>query len=397
MCFLFGKKKIIAKQRELSDKIDKLAEDMRQMDRTIKETVNTTVNTAVGTSNSALMGGVKNTLDTVAANIRTVLEVNEKSIVDMRSSLDKNLSEIRQDNEKRLGEIRQVVEEKLTSTLNERLSQTVSAINERLDAVNKGLGEMQSLTVGVTDLKKMLGNVKTRGVYGETGLANILENVFTPQQYEVQFNLGKKGDARKLVDFAVAMPGKNDDEKVYLPIDAKFPLEDYQRLVAAADEGNADAVADASKALENAIKIQAKSIKENYIVPPKTVDFALMYLPIEGLYAEVVRVPGLLEELRNKYKVIPVGPTTVTALLNSLQLGFRTLALQKSSRMIFDELTKFKDDFTKFGGLLEKAQGQVGTAGKTLEEATKKTNTILRKLEKFETNAPPELTGETAE
>ncbi len=397
MCFLFGKKKILAKQKELSDKIDKLAEDMRQMDKTIKEMVNTTVNTAVSTSNAALIGGMKTTLDAVATNIKTVLEGNEKRVDEMRVALDKNLGEIRQDNEKRLGEIRVVVEEKLTSTLNERLTQTVSAINERLDAVNKGLGEMQSLTVGVTDLKKMLGNVKTRGVYGEMSLAKILESVMTEQQYKTQFNLGRNGDAKKIVDFAVVMPGKTDEEKVYLPIDAKFPLEDYQRLVEASEEGNAETVASAAKAIESAIKVQARSINENYIRPPKTVDFALMYLPIEGLYAEVVRNEGLLEELRNKYKVIPVGPTTVTAMLSSLQIGFRTLALQKSSRMIFNELSKFGTDFKRFADLVQKAQNQVGTAGRTLEDVNAKTSTILRKFEKLQDAAPPEIEGETAE
>ena len=390
MCFIFGKKKILAKQKELSEKVDRLAEEMRQMDKSIKETVNT----ATTVSNNALIGGVKTTLEAVTQNINTVLENNEKRIGEMRVSLDKNLGEIREDNEKRLGEMRQVVEEKLTSALSERLGETVKAINERLDAVNKGLGEMQSLTSGVTDLRRILGNVKTRGVYGETSLLNILDNIFTTEQYKSQLNLGRTGESRRVVDFAVVMPGKKEEEKVYLPIDAKFPLEDYQRLVSASESGNQAAVAEAVKALENAIKIQARSIRENYILPPKTVNFALMYLPIEGLYAEVARNPGLLEELSRKYKVIPVGPTTVTALLNSLQLGFRTLAVQKSSREVFDLLIKFRADFIKYSGVIENAQRQIGTVGRTLDDLNQKTVKIMNTLDKAERIALPESVSE---
>ena len=287
--------------------------------------------------------------------------------------------------------MKQVVEEKLTATLNERLSQTFKAISERLDEVNKGLGEMRNLTTGVTDLKKMLGNVKTRGVFGEVSLRNILENILTEEQYACQFNLsGREDDGRRVVDFAVILPGQSKEDKVYLPIDAKVPLEDYQRLVSAADEGDKQKTEEASKALVNAIKIQAKSIKENYIIPPKTVNFALMYLPIEGLYAEVVRNAGLLEELREKYKIIPAGPTTISALLNSLQIGFKTLAIQRSSKEIYESLIKFRGDFAKFTELLEKAQSQISLAGRTLDDATKRTNTIIKKLDKVESLTPPE-------
>lgn len=387
MCFLFGRKKILARQQAIEEKIEKLTEELLRMDKSVKETVTT----ATSSSSEALVGGVKMTLEAVATNISNVLTNNEKRITEMRESLDKNLSEIRQDNEKRLGEMRQVVEEKLTSTLSERLAQTVSAINERLDAVNKGLGEMQNLTCGVTDLRRMLGNVKTRGVFGEVSLANILSNILTTEQYATQFNLSARtGDTRRVVDFAVILPGGKGNERVFLPIDAKFPLEDYQRLVVAADEADAEKVAECTKALANAVKTQAKSIKENYVIPPKTVDFALMYLPIEGLYAEVVKDPVLLEELRNKYKVIPVGPTTISALLNSLQLGFRTLAVQKSSKEIFDQLVKFQKDFGKFVELLGRAQNQIGLVGKTLEEATKRTDIIQKNLIKMERITPPE-------
>lgn len=389
MCFLFGRKKILARQQALEEKIDKLTEDLKKTESSVKETVTTATNT----SSNSLVGGVKMTLDAVTANINNVLSNNEKRIAEMRESLDKNLGEIRQDNEKRLAEMRQVVEEKLTATLGERLSQTVSAINEQLEKVSKGLGEMQNLTTGVTDLRRMLGNVKARGTLGEVSLENILSNILTAEQYSSQFNLSAKAtDGRKIVDFAVILPGQKGEEKVFLPIDAKFPLEDYQKLVDASEKADAEKTDEYSKALMHAVKLQAKSIRDNYIMPPKTVDFALMYLPIEGLYAEVVRTPALLEELRTKYKVIPVGPTTISALLNSLQLGFRTLAVQKSSREIFDQLVRFQKDFGKFVELLGKAQNQIGTLGKTLEEATKKTDMIQKNLNKIERIAPPEET-----
>lgn len=389
MCFLFGRKKILARQQALEEKIDKLTEDLKKTESSVKETVTTATNT----SSNSLVGGVKMTLDAVTANINNVLSNNEKRIAEMRESLDKNLGEIRQDNEKRLAEMRQVVEEKLTATLGERLSQTVSAINEQLDKVSKGLGEMQNLTTGVTDLRRMLGNVKARGTLGEVSLENILSNILTSEQYSSQFNLSAKAtDGRKIVDFAVILPGQKGEEKVFLPIDAKFPLEDYQKLVDASEKADAEKTDEYSKALMHAVKLQAKSIRDNYIMPPKTVDFALMYLPIEGLYAEVVRTPALLEELRTKYKVIPVGPTTISALLNSLQLGFRTLAVQKSSREIFDQLVRFQKDFGKFVELLGKAQNQIGTLGKTLEEATKKTDMIQKNLNKIERIASPEET-----
>lgn len=389
MCFIFGKKKILARQDELLKKTEELERQLAYTRDSIAQVISATVTT----SNTAMVEGVNSTLKAVSENVNNVLKNNEIRITEMKGDLNRNLELMRADNEKRLTEMRVVVEEKLTSTINERLTQTFSTINERLDAVNKGLGEVQTLTTGVTDLKKMLGNVKTRGVFGEVSLSNLLSNILTKDQYKEQFNLSDKVSElhNRRVDFAVVLPGSKDDEKVYLPIDAKFPLEDYQRLVSASDVGDAIGVGDASKALENAIKLQAKSIKENYVIPPKTVDFALMYLPIEGLYAEVVRKAGLIEELRSRYKVIPVGPTTITALLNSLQIGFKTLAVQKSSKEIYDLLIKFKGDFVKFVGQIEKAQKQVVSVGETLNEATKRTGIIMRKIEKAEGLVPPEI------
>ena len=387
MCFLFGRKKLLAKQEELLRRTEELEKELAFT----RESIGQLISTTVVTSNNTLLDGVKNTLQAVTDNVNNTLKNNEVRIAEVKSDLNRNLAEIRADNEKRLTEMRQVVEEKLTSTINERLSQTFVTINERLDAVNKGLGEMQSLTTGVTDLKKILGNVRTRGTFGEISLSNLLSNILTTEQYKEQYKLKTRANDLhdRKVDFVILLPGENKDEKVLLPIDAKFPIEDYQRLVAASEAGDQIATQESVKALENAVKQQAKSIKEKYIVPPQTVDFAIMYLPIEGLYAEVARNAGLLEELRAKYKVIPAGPTTIAALLNSLQIGFKTLAVQKSSKEIYELLVKFKGDFVTFIGNIEKAQTQVGQIGKTLEDATKRTAMMMKKIEKVEGLAPP--------
>lgn len=363
----------------------------------------------VQTSNEAVLSGVRNNLDAVLVNVKTVLESNEvrlgelkselsRSLGEIRENNDKRLNEIRVDNEKRLGEIRLLVEEKVTGIINERVGVTFSAINERLDAVNKGLGEMQNLAGSVTDLKKILGNVKTRGVYGETSLDNLLSNILTPEQYKSQFSLASRADpdGRKTVDFVIVLPGKGDGEKVYLPIDAKFPTEDYQRLVAASEAGDANEVAVNQKALLNAVSAQAKKIRDSYIVPPKTVDFALMFLPVEGLYAEITRAPGMVEELKNKYNVIPVGPTTLTALLSSLQIGFKTLAVQKSSKEIYDVFVRFKKELTQYMNAIGKAINQVGTVGKTLEEANKRCNNMMSSVNKVENLMPSDSAEDEA-
>lgn len=390
MCFGF-RKKVLRRQ----DEILKRLEEAEQANRAGREAITT----AMSVSNTALIGGIKTTLDAVVGNVDIMRKTNETRIAEVNATLDKNLSEIRlnmekslkdvrEDNEKQLGAMRNVVEQKLTETLGERLSSTFNAINERLDAVNKGLGEMQALNSGVTDLRKVLSNVKTRGIWGEVSLENLLDGILTREQYVVQKNVSGKRNG-EAVDFAVVLPGKSEG-KVYLPIDVKFPLEDYQRLVESSESGNVVAMQEAVKGLENAIKTQAKSIKEKYLNPPLTTDFALMYLPIEGLYAEVIRNPGLIEELQSRYKVVPCGPTTISAILNSLQLGFRTLAIQRSSKEVFDMLAAFRKDFEKFVANLDQAQRQVEGAGRTLEDATKRTSIIMKKLNKVETLPLPE-------
>ncbi|MCI5791100.1 MAG: DNA recombination protein RmuC [Clostridiales bacterium] len=389
MCFY--RKKLYKQQQDILNRLN----DLEKSGQTNREVITT----AMKISNDTLIGGIKSTVDAVADNVRNMTVNNETRLTEVKEELRTNLTEIRtnvegslksvrEDNEKQLSAMREVVEEKLAGSLNERLNATFNAINERLDAVNKGLGEMQALNNGVTDLKKVLANVKTRGMWGEVSLENILDGILTKEQYATQQNVTGKRNG-EAVDFAIILPGKKEG-RVYLPIDVKFPLEDYQRMVEASDRGDLEETQNASRALENAVKIQAKSISSKYINPPYTTDFAIMYLPIEGLYAEIIRNPGLSEELQRKHKVIPAGPTTISAILNSLQLGFRTLAIQRSSREVFDLLAGFKKDFTTFMENIETAQRQVATVGHTLETATKRNEIIMKKLNKAETLTIPE-------
>ena len=389
MCFY--RKKLYKQQQDILNRLN----DLEKSGQTNREVITT----AMKISNDTLIGGIKSTVDAVADNVRNMTVNNETRLTEVKEELRTNLTEIRtnvegslksvrEDNEKQLSAMREVVEEKLAGSLNERLNATFNAINERLDAVNKGLGEMQALNNGVTDLKKVLANVKTRGMWGEVSLENILDGILSKEQYDTQQNVTGKRNG-EAVDFAIILPGKKEG-RVYLPIDVKFPLEDYQRMVEASDRGDLEETQNASRALENAVKIQAKSISSKYINPPYTTDFAIMYLPIEGLYAEIIRNPGLSEELQRKHKVIPAGPTTISAILNSLQLGFRTLAIQRSSREVFDLLAGFKKDFTTFMENIETAQRQVATVGHTLETATKRNEIIMKKLNKAETLTIPE-------
>jgi len=378
------------------NKQEKLFEQIIELERTTKENreyikdamqiSNSSIITGLSQTNNAILDNVKNMAASTENKINLMREELNKNLIEIRQNVDTSLKEVRADNEKQLGEMRNVVEEKLTKTVDDRITKSFNAINERLDAVNKGLGEMQSLTNNVTDLKKVLSNVKTRGVYGETSLESLLENTLTQGQYKKQFQLMKNSQER--VDFAVVLPGKNENNNIYLSIDAKFPIEDYQRIIAASEIGDKETLELCQKQLERTIKTQAKSIKDKYIIPPITVDFAVMYLPIEGLYAEVVRNPGLMEEMQSKYKIIPAGPTTITALLNSLSIGFRTLAIQKSSREVYDLLSKFRKDFDKYVSHIAKAQTQVHKAEESLEEATKKSNQMLKKLENVEKFKP---------
>ena len=318
---------------------------------------------------------------------RQMVELDTKvnnTLAEIRRNLDAKVTELRTSNEKSLEQMRVIVDEKLSANLEQRLAKNFSVISERLEAVYKGLGEMQTLASGVSDLKKVLTNVKTRGTWGEVSLDNLLSQILTPEQYSRSVKLSKIDGEDRMVDFAVIMPGK-DNEKIYLPIDSKFPLEDYQRLVEASETGDVNAVDVAVKSLTIRIKDEASSIRDYYIRPPKTTDFAIMYLPIEGLYAEVIRRPGLADELQNKYRVIVAGPTTLAALLNSLQMGFKTLAIEKHSKEIQKLFGAFKVQFMRFTDLLAKTQKQISMVSKSIDETSHRANKIREKLSSVET------------
>ncbi len=327
---------------------------------------------------------------------------NEKRLGEVRATLEHKLGAIQQDNAAKLEQMRATVDEKLQTTLENRLGQSFALVSERLEQVQRGLGEMQNLAAGVGDLKRVLSNVKTRGILGEVQLGALLEQLLTNEQYAA--NVATVPGSAERVEFAVRMPGAGDGASLYLPIDAKFPLEDYQRLLDAQDAADADAAALAGRALESRVREEARRIRSKYVAPPHTTDFAVLFLPTEGLYAEVIRRPGLFEALQREHHVTVAGPTTLTALLNSLQMGFRTLAIAKRSSEVWTLLGAVKTEFGKFGSVLEKTRKQLDTVRNSIDSAGQRTRAIERRLRGVETlssedakellgEAPAELEG----
>ncbi|MCA9405781.1 MAG: DNA recombination protein RmuC [Candidatus Omnitrophica bacterium] len=308
-------------------------------------------------------------------------QMNEQKLEKVRDVVENNLKSLQEDNSQKLEKMRETVDEKLHSTLEKRLGESFKVVSERLEKVHQGLGEMQNLASGVGDLKKVLTNVKTRGTWGEIQLGNLLEQVLTPDQYAT--NIPTKQGSRDPVEFAVKLPGR-DSQTVYIPIDAKFPKEDYERLQAAQESGDANLVEDSLKAIERRIKDEAKKIREKYIDPPHTTDFAILYLPTEGLYAEVLRRPGLSDFLQRECRVTVAGPTTISAVLNSLQMGFRTIAVEKRASEVWNLLGTVKKEFGKFGDILDKTQEKLRKASEEIETAARKSRTIERKLKKVQ-------------
>jgi DNA recombination protein RmuC len=301
------------------------------------------------------------------------------SLLEIKESIEKHLRAIREDNTLQLTEMRKTVDEKLQSTLEKRLGESFKQVSDRLEQVHKGLGEMQSLAVGVGDLKKVLANVKTRGILGEYQLGNILEQILTPDQYAV--NVATKSGSQANVEFAVKLPGKSDDKVVWLPIDSKFPLETYQQLLTVYEEADQLKIELAQKNLLKSVENFAKDISSKYIDPPHTTDFAIMFLPIEGLYAEVLRHPQMFELLQRKYRITITGPTTLSALLNSLHMGFRTLAVQKRSSEVWKVLAEVKSEFSSFSEQLSLVHKQLTTASSSLEKLKDtRTKAMERKL-----------------
>ncbi len=330
-----------------------------------------------------IVGLQKTIADTLNTQLQGLSEANARRMSEVRETLEKQLFQLQSTNATKLDEMRQTVDEKLQSTLQARLGESFKQVADRLEQVHKGLGEMQTLAQGVGDLKHLLSNVKTRGIFGEAQLASLLEQALTVDQYAAQ--VACRPNSKNMVDFAVKLPGKSSDGvPLWLPIDAKFPSVDYEQLLSA--QANADPVAagQAAKALEQSIRLEAKSIAEKYIQPPFTTDFAILFLPTEGLYAEVLRRPGLMESLQRDYRIILAGPTTLLAMLSSLQIGFRTLALEKRSSEVWQVLGAVKTEFGKFGSMLDKARSQTETVLKTLSESDVRTRAMNRALKQVE-------------
>ena len=331
--------------------------------------------------------------NTQQLQLANLTNINEQKLENTRKNMEEKLELIRRtvedrllymqkDNADKLEKMRVTVDEKLQGTLEQRLGESFKVVNDRLESVYKGLGEMQSLAQGVGDLKKIFTNVKARGTWGEIELGNILQEYLTPDQYICSAKT--KPNATEFVEFAIKLPGKTDGQNVLLPVDSKFPVEDYKRLVDAQEAGDVAQINDARKSLENSIKLFAKDIHDKYIETPFTTDFGIMFLPTESLYCEVVKNTVLVEVLAQKFRVIVSGPNTFVALLNSLHMGFRTLAIEKRSSEVWTLLGGVKSEFEKFGDLLDKTNKKLQEISNTMERASAKTRTIQRKLKNVE-------------
>jgi DNA recombination protein RmuC len=339
---------------------------------------------------SEVAGLQKNQLETFTLALNRLTDSNEQKLDKMRETMEQrteklreaveeSLKSLQEDNSQKLEQMRATVDEKLHATLEKRLGESFKLVSERLELVHKGLGEMQTLATGVGDLKKVLTNVRARGTLGEIQLENILEQVLSPEQYAK--NVATRKGSSERVEFAIRLPGRDkDSDCVWLPLDSKFPLEDYQRLSDAFEQANPAAAEEAAKQLEVSIKLSAKAIRDKYLDPPNTTDFGIMFLPVEGLYAEVLRRTGLFESLQRDFRVIVTGPTTLAALLSSLQMGFKTLAIEKRSSEVWELLGAIKTEFGKFGSILSKTHKKLQEVSNTIEDASRKSRTIERKL-----------------
>jgi DNA recombination protein RmuC len=329
---------------------------------------------------SELAGLQKDQLDTFAVQLKGLTASNEGRMDKLRETLEERLRLIQEDTARKLEQMRATVDEKLHDTLEKRLGESFKLVSERLELVQRGLGEMQTLASGVGDLKKVLTNVKTRGTFGEIQLSSLLEQVLSPGQYDANVET-KKGSGQR-VEFALRLPGRDGtaDGMVWLPLDAKFPQEDYLRLVEAQESGDALAAGEASKQLDKTVRLMAAQIRDKYMDPPHTTDFGVMFLPTEGLFAEVLRRPGLFDALQRDFKVMVAGPTTLAAMLNSLQMGFRTLAIEKRSAEVWNLLGAVRTEFSKFGQVLEKTSKKLQEAGNHIDQAAVRSRSIEKKL-----------------
>jgi len=355
-------------------KLDALRGDSERVERVLRE------------EQRAGRGELAESLARLAEQLRQTLSGltadNEKRLNEVRATLDAQLKSLQTDNAAQLEKMRVIVDEKLQSTLNTRLGESFKLISERLEAVQRGLGEMQSLATGVGDLKRVLSNVKTRGTFGEVQLGALLEQMLTADQYAA--NIATVPHSNERVEFAIRLPGQDRDAPVWLPIDCKFPIEDYQRLLDAQERADVEAAAAAAHALERRVREEAKTIRAKYVAPPHTTDFAILFLPTEGLYAEVIRRPGLFEVLQREHRVTIAGPTTLTAILNALQMGFRTLAIEQRSSEVWQLLGAVKNEFGKFGDILDKVRKKLAEASRQIDETGVRSRAIERKLRNVE-------------
>ncbi|NCU41271.1 MAG: DNA recombination protein RmuC [Candidatus Moranbacteria bacterium] len=374
------------KEKMLSDRMEQME---FRLDKTIKDEIFRNRQETASSSRDTrtdIMKAFKDISDSQGDNLERfrrqlaeLIEKNEHRMEDIRKVVEDRLMILQKDNAEKLEKMRQTVDEKLHETLEKRLDASFSKVQSQLESVHKGLGEMQTLATGVGDLKKVLQNVKTRGTWGEAQLGNLLADILTIDQYET--NAITKQGSHDRVEFAIKIPSKNEDGKcLLLPIDAKFPLEDYQMLIDASERGDIPVIEQSSKQLENRIKSEAKDIRDKYLDPPQTTDFGMLFLPNEGLYAEVLRRPGLADLLRREYRVVVAGPATIAAFLNSLQMGFRTLAIEKRSGEVWNLLANIKKEFSTFGDILDKTHKKLQEASNHIERASSKTRTIERKL-----------------
>ncbi len=335
---------------------------------------------------------LKDLAATLSLQLEALVRANDQRMGEVRQAVESRLAAIQQDNEKKLEQIRATVDEKLHATLEQRLGESFRLVAERLEQVHRGIGEMQKLASDVGSLSRVLNNVKTRGVLGEVQLAGLLEQVFTIDQYATNVETVPGTGAR--VEFAIKLPGRRDDgEPLWLPIDCKFPRDDYERLLQAQEEADRPGMEAAGKAIDNRLRIDARTIREKYVSPPHTTDFGIMFLPTEGLYAEALRRPGLVESLQRDYKVMVTGPTTLLATLTSLQMGFRTLALEKRSSEVWETLGAVKTEFGKFGAALANTRKKLQEASKTIDDAEVRTRAMERSLRKVEALPDPRAQG----
>jgi DNA recombination protein RmuC len=377
----------------VKDEIDRSRQDTSQSAHQARQELRTALKDSSDSLQQRLAENVRvqnDQLDSFAKQLMAMTRLNEEKMEAMRKTMETQLRALQEDSSQKLEQMRATVDEKLQSTLEKRLGESFKQVSERLEQVYKGLGEMRTLASGVGDLKRVLTNVKTSGVWGEIRLSHILEQILTPDQYDV--NVATRKNSNERVEFAVRLPGPdaNREKIVWLPIDSKFPQVDYQRLLDAQENADKELTENCIKNLEARIKAEAKNIKEKYIDPPYTTDFGIMFLPVEGLYAEVLRRPGLCDDLQRNYRIVVTGPTTLAALLNSLQMGFRTLAIEKRSSEVWELLGAVKTEFGKFGDALAKTKKKLQEASHTIDQAAVRSRAIERQLQKVEQVPQPE-------